>query len=350
MATQSKKRELAKDIVSFANEVGGTLIYGVPEAHTDPRRAPTPERPYGIDPIPGLEQDLENIFVSVVTPLLPEYRILEVELSEYSGKVCYVVWTPESWIGPHMVEGYGDGRFYRRGQFRTVTMSERDVEERYRRRLSMRNAANEFIASEDALHFRRLYGRAQAKTTLMVTHLLLMPNRVVFNETRVKKWLEENTLWRSWVPSMYGVRTFVAHGEGERSDVELHRNGATVVWRYTSVDNINTAPLIAYRDELKELGAVLGITGGLYAVLGYMGSVAVTVDIQCPSSSALLLPQGSRAIPLEPSGTSIKIRLELGSSELIISPNAVLRRVADELFRAFGLWEADCFDAQNNLR
>ena len=55
LATQSKKRELAKDIVSFANEVGGTLIYGVPEAHTDPRRAPTPERPYGIDPIPGLE-------------------------------------------------------------------------------------------------------------------------------------------------------------------------------------------------------------------------------------------------------------------------------------------------------
>jgi len=174
IASQMDRRELAKDITSFANELGGTLVYGVPEEKDSHQAAPTPKRPYGISAVPGIIESIENIFVSTITPLLPEYRIQPVELLEYPGKMCYVVWTPESWSGPHMVYGYNDARFYRRGQYRSIPMTERDVEDRYRRRMTMRSAAEGFLVSAEASHLLRSYGRIQAKTILMVVPQLLI--------------------------------------------------------------------------------------------------------------------------------------------------------------------------------
>ena len=73
LGSQTERRELAKDITSFANEIGGTLVYGVPEDKSNSRAAPVPLRPYGIKPIPGLDQDLENIFSTVIFPNLDSF-------------------------------------------------------------------------------------------------------------------------------------------------------------------------------------------------------------------------------------------------------------------------------------
>ena len=219
VGSQGERREVAKDISSFANELGGTLVYGIPEQRTQPQAAPTPIRPYGIETMPGVEQVLENIFLTTISPLLPEYRIRRVVLSEYPGMVCYVVWTSESWVGPHMVHGYKDGRFYRRGQFRAVRMSERDVEDRYRRRLSMRNAAEEFLTSEQAAHLSHFLGRRQAKTSLMLVPLLLIPNRLAFDQSDVRAWLAANIIDQQWSPSMHGVVTDYSEGTGRDTKV-----------------------------------------------------------------------------------------------------------------------------------
>ena len=344
---QRERRELAKDITSFANEIGGALVYGVPENRTDPEAPPTPARPYGVEPIPGLVQDIDNILATAITPLVPEYRIRVVALSEYPGKVCYVVWTPESWIGPHMVHGYQEGRFYRRGQFRSVIMSEGDIEARYVRRQQVHRAANDFIGSEDATHLGQLYGPGQATTALMVVPLLFIPNRVAFGAPDLRQWLETKALWRGWSPSMRGVRITLDHGE--RADVELHRNGAIVAWRYTAVDDKNAPPLIAYVAELGELGKILTLAAGFYTHVDYYGPLAVSLTIHCPPARALSLPHDTSSIPLQPAGTSVRLRVDPSASELTASPNVVLRAIADELFRAFGLWEADCFDAENRL-
>jgi len=89
--------------------------------------------------------------------MLPTFRVREVPVSEYPGKACYLVWTPESWAGPHMVHGYGDGRYYRRGQYRAIVMSERDVEDRYPRCLQLVSSYQDFIDSERAKQMRQLY-------------------------------------------------------------------------------------------------------------------------------------------------------------------------------------------------
>ena len=347
-----EKRELAKDITSFANEIGGTLIYGVPEDRTNPEAAPIPKHPYGIDSIPGLQQDLENIFSSVITPLLPEYRIKAIPLSEYPDKFCYIVWTPESWASPHMVHGYGDDRYYRRGQFRSIIMSERDVEERYRRRITMGNAAEEYMISEDAQHLRQSYQRNLARTTFMIVPLLLMSNRVLFQEPDVRQWLNQNWFLSQWMPSMRGVRTSDVFGTGDKGDLELQRNGAMVGCYYTKmVSNVSPpSSVIYYLRELQEMERRLEFASKFYHFLGYTGPLIVSLTIHCLAGRMLELPRhGTERISLGPNGTDVKIRFDFGASELISDPNSILRRVGDELFRAFGLWEADCFDGNNRI-
>ena len=151
----AQRREAAKDISSFANEIGGTLLYGIPEARGS-SEAPIPSEPYGIDPIPNLEQHLEDVHVGFIRPLLPESRIRKVELTNYPNKVVYVVWTPESWLGPHMVEPNGDRRYYRRGQFRAVIMAEHEVRSRYERLLASLDIAS---AAVDELETNTLSSR-----------------------------------------------------------------------------------------------------------------------------------------------------------------------------------------------
>ena len=339
---QSDRRELAKDVASFANEVGGTIIYGIPEQQGQPQAAPVPVRPYGIDPVPGLEQNLENILSTTIAPLLPEYRIRRVDLSEYPGKFCYVVWAPESWAGPHMVHGYRDGRFYRRGQFRSVIMSERDVEERYRRRLLMRNAADQFVESEDALYLDRFYQHNQATTILMVVPLMLIPNRVVFTEPRLREWLLKHALYQGWKPSMQGVRTCRDWGApGDRTDVELHHNGALVAWRYTEADIEQQAIKIASVPELDESGRILELAASFYQHIEYAGPLTIHLTVHClPNHTLHLSTHRSKSLPLEPRDTNLRMRIEPSAAQLIADIKAVKDDLADEFCRAFGMWEA----------
>lgn len=352
-ARTTEKRELAKDITSFANEIGGTLIYGIPEDQSNPQAAPTPARPYGIDPIVGLEETVENIYASVITQLLPEYRIRRVDLTEYPGKVCYIMWTPESWVGPHMVQGYSDARFYRRGQFRTVTMSERDVEERYRRRLSTHSAAEEFLKSEDTSHLLTSYNnQTQVVTTLKIVPLLLLSNRVAFHEAAVRQWISSNPFFGQWRPSMRGVISSTNYNASDKDDMEIHHNGAIISFHYTATsgDPPNTSTSIAYIAELIEIRKNVEFASKFYDYLGYTGPLIISLDVLCPEGYALfLLRRGSPGIPLQPSGTDIRIRFEVGAAQMVSQPNAVLKRIGDEMFRAFGIWEADCFDNDGNL-
>lgn len=342
LTTTQDRRELVKDISSFANEVGGTLIYGVPEKRDSPQTAPRPMRPYGIDAIPGVVESIENICVSTAVPTIPEYRILPVGLSEYPGKLCYVVWTPESWASPHMVSGYDDARYYRRGQYRSVQMTERDVEERYRRRLFLQSAAQDFLETIEANNLLRGYNRIQATTTLMVVPLLLTHNRVNFSLPSIRDWLSNNTLWRNWVPSMQGVRTFVTHGPGEKADVEIHRNGAYVACHYTQIDESSGPGYIASGAELQELKERLDNAANFYQAISYNGPLLISLRIWCPTGYALfLIRRTGGPVALEPSGTDIDVRFDSAASGLNSGSGEVHKALADRLFQTFGFWQSD---------
>jgi|GEM_PF-2676567 len=359
-----RKEEWAKDITSFANELGGVLLYGIPESRNT-ESAPVPGRPYGIDPVSGFEQDLENVYSSAITPLLPTYHIRKVQLSEYPDKVCYVVWTPESWAGPHMVTAYQDHRFYRRGESRALMMTERDVEERYRRRLELRGVMEEFVASEDAWHNLSAFPAGVPATTIMVIPHLLIPNRIVFHEPPMQTWLAGRPLGGYWLPSMHGALMTSQGSADDQEIVEMHRNGAIVAHHRTAgkMDAQRLRFEVAYASEIYAWQQWLEVAGQLYQQIGYDGPVTIVAALQFvkmiytlthavsgTDHLRFILPHGGRARLLsERSERTIKLQVDSSASELALRPNKVLREAADELCRAFGRWQADCFDEQDRL-
>ena len=112
--SRSDKREIAKDVSSFANERGGVVLYGIPEERENDEPVPVNISDIGMDPVSGLPQVIEDTLVGALIPRLPELRVREVSLVKPPGKVIYLVWHPESWEAPHMIHAYGEHRYYRR--------------------------------------------------------------------------------------------------------------------------------------------------------------------------------------------------------------------------------------------
>jgi len=366
--SEKERFEAAKDISSFANEIGGTLIYGIPEDRKSDEIA-IPLKPYGVTPIPDLESRLENIYIDSIAPHLPEWRIKKVKLTEYPQKVVYVAWVPESWIGVHMVEAYGDQRYYRRGQLRAVAMSEHEVMQRYERLRIGQNALKDFLNSSELNHPSEYLGE-YLQDNISISHYvacpaILFPRRVNFATSDMRKWLKENRyeLWHllgrhpfdEWVPFTYGVKAEAL--SSEPWVVELHKNGAISYWGEAGVEQDDSDQgkyKLLYLRELKAIEGFLQFARSFYQRINYFGPLHFQVVIENRPRENLFLkrPFWGRLVDeaFIRGDENLYIALSEPSSELIETPNEILKEIADEMFRAFGLWEADCFDDQLNLR
>jgi len=349
-------REAAKDISSFANEVGGCLLYGVPENRVSKEKA-IPQKPYGIDPIPDLESRLENVYVDAIRPTLSEWRIRKVPLSEHAGKVAYVAWTPESWAGPHMVEAYNDGRYYRRGQLRAVEMAEHEVRARYERVATARDRLADFLASPE-LNYIGYALPVALRSRYVACPVPLTADRLDTRSESFRSWLRQHRIpWGSWRPSTYGVRTELSiRDSGKWDDYgEIYRNGALVVWTPTAVTERDDGSYVfAYVDELANLLVFLRFARELYVDNEYFGTLRFLFDVDHYSRSVptLRFPRSDfrsdwRAL-LTHDG-ALRIAIDESAATLQENPNKILKRLADEMYRAFGYWEATCFDENLNL-
>ncbi|MBU4447786.1 MAG: ATP-binding protein, partial [Proteobacteria bacterium] len=126
--TQKQKIELGKDISSFANTKGGCLLYGIDEDRQSIDSAPIPKIEYGMVPINRQLIDIENILGSIISPTLPELRIRQVSLEHDTSKIVYLIWHPKSWVAPHMVNGFKNNKYYKRGNFKSEPMEEHEVD------------------------------------------------------------------------------------------------------------------------------------------------------------------------------------------------------------------------------
>ena len=345
--TRRERIELARDISSFANERGGTIIYGIPE---DPVQEGIPNQSYGIDPIPGVEEVVRRIWDAVIVPRLPGPPFLrKVELAKPSGKVVYIAWTPESWFSPHMVQEYGQGRYFLRRESQTVLMSERDVEEAYRRRILMGGAVEDFLSSPGVRNLEKLVERWLAPdvrfvTTMVVVPRLLVSNRIDFSEADVRSWLGTNTLAGAWKPSMVGVRVVFSAGDPEdRMAAEMHRNSALVMCRPTMLASKSPQPTIASIAEIGELQYAFKVAGALHSFLGYSGPLLISLRISCLPNSILGLTVGrqARREELLPRGTPLSVRLEPSAADLSADWQSVLKDLSGQVGWAFGQWRHD---------
>ena len=137
---------VARAVSSFANERGGSVLFGVPEVRDAGVPVPRPVPECGLPIDRNLLDTLENVLLSTIAPPLPELVLRVLPLHE-DGRQLLLAYHPASWSQPHMVSGYGHARYYRRRSFRSSPMSEVEVEAAYARRRSVALAAGDFVSS-----------------------------------------------------------------------------------------------------------------------------------------------------------------------------------------------------------
>jgi len=112
--------ELSKDVSSFANAEGGTIIYGVIEEGSLPK-----EIDEGFDPTKIKREWLENIIDANIKPKIDGLKIRQIELKNKNPeKVIYVVYIPQSLQGAIQAK---DCRYYQRRNFKAEPMEDYQV-------------------------------------------------------------------------------------------------------------------------------------------------------------------------------------------------------------------------------
>lgn len=100
--------ELLKDITSFANTVGGQIIYGIKEENLVATELVGIELTNPDETV----QKIENKLKEMVQPRIPGIHILPVQLS--NSNFAIVINIPKSWLGPHGFIFEKGWRFYLR--------------------------------------------------------------------------------------------------------------------------------------------------------------------------------------------------------------------------------------------
>ncbi len=137
--SDGKKREVTKDVASFANSAGGILIYGIAEYEDEPRK----HRPERIDAIvrDDISKEWLDQVIQTIQPRIDGVIIHPVTISESNNTVCYVVEVPQS----HTAHMARDHRYHKRLNFTTAEMEDYEVRDVMARRSRPKVRASLFI-------------------------------------------------------------------------------------------------------------------------------------------------------------------------------------------------------------
>jgi hypothetical protein len=125
VATEDKKKEIAKDVSAFANSDGGIIVYGITEANHQAGSLSY------IDGNAITKEWLEQVIQSRVSPRLNMPLVYPVRFDNDISQSVYVVKIPRSVHAPHMT---ADKKFYKRYNFQSVQMEEFEIRDLYNRK------------------------------------------------------------------------------------------------------------------------------------------------------------------------------------------------------------------------
>jgi len=120
----NKKKELSKDVSSFANSYGGIIIYGIEEKNQVANSLSF------IDGNTITKEWIEQVINSNIHRKIDGILIIPVRFGNDVSKTVYVIKIPESNQRPHMANDY---RYYRRSNFQSVPMEEDEFRNLYNR-------------------------------------------------------------------------------------------------------------------------------------------------------------------------------------------------------------------------
>ncbi len=126
--SDSEKKEFLADVSSFANAIGGDIIYGVIEN----RKSGKPEKLEGIV-INNVDQEilrLDHIIRDGIEPNIPSSALNIKELKLKNSRYILIIRINRSWLSPHRVSFKAWDRFYSRstnGKYRLDVQELRDA-------------------------------------------------------------------------------------------------------------------------------------------------------------------------------------------------------------------------------
>lgn len=354
------KREIAKDISSFANTRGGIIIYGMPEklvsAGREEKAIPCHE--YGIAPIPNFVSRLEDILTETVLPHLPDLWIQEAPVAGNRNQVVYIVWHPESWLGPHMVQGFNEQRYYRRGLRRTIRMAEAEVREAYIKVQRTIERAERFLHSTEVDYLKNFFADPVSISQVVSCPQLLVENRVNYNGPEMMDWLRRNMYPQrrvspdgsgvTWYPSIYGAQAgMVAVPAGLTTGqqtlkywAELHRNGAVNCLWESRIVRQNDVRLLDWSRELGILWDFIKFNKEFHLRIGYYGPLRFRFSISKLAFVELKPSDFEEPLAAQLPNNTFTAELVEDSARLFQQPTSLLQTFANLLFQAFGKWEA----------
>jgi hypothetical protein len=104
-----EKKEFLADVSSFANSIGGDIIYGIRENED---HNPVELSGVNISDIDSEIRRIESIIRDGISPRIPNVSIKIITLQ--NGRYSVIIRIPNSWSKPHMVSFGGSSRFFAR--------------------------------------------------------------------------------------------------------------------------------------------------------------------------------------------------------------------------------------------
>ena len=343
--SRTNRIEVGKDVSSFANEGGGILLYGVPEIEENGVPVPKDLPACGIEIPSSLPIDIENILLDIVVPTLPELFIQVLNLKEINPKSLLMIYHPESWNKPHMIEGYNHNRYYRRGNFRTVLMNERQVEAAYLTRKASFDSADRFFKTGN---FRAMPDKGRFFRAILCPRFTLIRKEEML-EGQFIKWLDTNPpdgRRGDWIPFLDGwcFRGYPA-GKfyGKEYELRLFHNGAICFdmdldYAIGTQQNLD---LRGMEGVFKKM--IFPYANKAFEFLRISGPLSVQINLyHVKTLNATFSAEGWYSDPdvgQTPIETdSVSFVEEMSVSEVSLHSDNVLKRLIDRLASTFGIW------------
>lgn len=358
-SSDASKKDLARDLASFAND-GGGLIIGVKEDK--------PNQTLSVEPIPldGLAERVDQVARSRCDP--PLYVVCH-PLSAGSGdgaeaRGVLLVEVPPSPAAPHMT----DGRYYGRGDVTNRRLTDEDVARLHAVRSGRQLTAERLVAAEVARdpvppehrELSHLYVVAQpvASPPELLTALIgtprlhelvrRVPAAVPGADSFSPNWgyLQRHEsraqgdghssygmLGRRFLPDLQDAR------EGGLLDVEVHDNGQVALFCGRASDTIRNEQHVVDAVAVGLTRCVISLAGELGATAGYAGRWLIAVGISDLAGKYSSSAVNTVRLGVLYSAYSADVYVqgtEAVTSELLNQPGAVTRRLVGRLLRALG--------------
>jgi hypothetical protein len=336
---------LIRHVTAFANSRGGFIVFGVEESG----RGGTPIGVPGIETAIVNKERMEQLLLSNISPRL-QTKFNQIA-HETTGRCVLVLQVPDSALKPHM--NLRTRKYYRRFEFESVEMEEREVSDAYIQRFSVSRQVDDYLAKQI------LRKNSASENCSVLGQIAVIPTNlnIMLLDTSDEKslsWLDPNKIdpqpsGYSYAPkngylgslprpSAKGVicelTNFVQY-------LQLHRNGCVEYEReLAAFAQPKDDPIeFAYVTFALKLLHTLQFATMVYSRYNYFGDVRVIGSIR----SSRNLKLGAIAVPGD-----VYVERELSLTVLESRFSYIASGIMNELVNHFGQWRCKLFDEKGN--